>query len=68
MNERLVIDEERSTFCDGNYINGSWVHADPKCEDAIRFKAVRTPSEYITVSVELAPLRRARSGSSTTLR
>jgi len=63
MNERLVIDEARSTFCDGNYIDGSWVHADPKCEDAIRFKAVRTPSEYITVSVELAALRGARSGS-----
>jgi hypothetical protein len=54
MDERLVIDEERSTFCNGNYIDGSWVHADPKCEDAIRFKAGRTPSEYITVSVELA--------------
>ena len=68
MDERLAIDEERSTFCDGNYIDGSWVHTDPKCEDAIRFKAVRTPSDYITVSVELAPLRGARSGSGTTLR
>jgi hypothetical protein len=48
----VVIDEANSSFCDGNYMDGNWIHNDPKCQDRVTFKTVTVPSDYITVQVE----------------
>jgi hypothetical protein len=48
----VVIDEAKSSFCEGNYMDGNWIHNDPKCQDKVSFKTVSVPSDYITVQVE----------------
>jgi len=55
--QQVVIDEANSTFCDGNYIDGTWIHTNPKCEDRIAYKKVASPSPYITVRVDPASSR-----------
>jgi hypothetical protein len=47
-----VIDEANSRFCGGNYMDGNWIHNDPKCQDKVSYKTVTMPSDYITVQVE----------------
>jgi hypothetical protein len=47
-----VIDQANSSFCDGNYVDGSWVQNNPNCRDKVSSKVVTTPSEYITVQVD----------------
>jgi len=47
-----VIDEARSSFCDGNYMDGNWIQKDPKCKDKVSYKTVTRPSDYITVQVD----------------
>jgi hypothetical protein len=49
---QLVIDEDNSTLCQGPGVDGLWVHANPKCEDRIKYKTVTVPSDYIRVRVE----------------
>ena len=51
----LVLDEANSILCEGYYVDGSWVHANPKCEDSVTYKKVASPSPYITVRVDSAP-------------
>ena len=55
--QQVVIDEANSTFCDGNYIDGTWIHTNPKCEDRIAYKKVASPSPYIRVRVDPASSR-----------
>jgi hypothetical protein len=50
-----AIDEVKSSFCDGNYIDGSWVNTDSLCRNQLRFKTVSVPSDFVTVHVEIAP-------------
>jgi hypothetical protein len=47
-----VLDEANSSICDGNYMDGNWIHNDPHCQDKVSFKTVTMPSDYITVQVE----------------
>jgi hypothetical protein len=47
-----VINQAESRFCDGNYVDGSWVQTDPNCRDKVSSKVVNAPSEYITVQVD----------------
>lgn len=47
-----VIDEANSSFCEGNYVDGMWVHDNPSCQDKVSFKTVTTPSDYLTIQVE----------------
>jgi len=49
---RIVIDEAKSHFCDGNFMDGVWTRRDANCNDEIHMKAVASRSEYITVRVE----------------
>ncbi len=49
--QRVVIDEENSVFCTGNYVDGVWIHSDSKCEDKVAYKTVDMPSKYIAVKV-----------------
>ena len=58
---QVVIDEAASTFCDGDFVDGSWTHTDSKCEDRINSKTITAPSTYITVKVDpAAPTSLAR--------
>jgi hypothetical protein len=47
-----VINQVESRFCDGYYVDGSWVQNDPNCRDKVSSKVVTAPSEYITVQVD----------------
>jgi hypothetical protein len=49
--QQVAIDEASSTICDGNYVDGNWVHTGSKCEDEIAYTTVEIPSPYITVKV-----------------
>ena len=51
---KVVIDEAASTFCAGNFVDGSWMHTDSKCEDNIHYTTVTAPSVYVTVKVDPA--------------
>ena len=51
---RRVVDESRSSFCNGSFVEGSWTRANSKCADAIAWKTVATPSSFITVRVDPA--------------
>ena len=51
---RRTVDESRSSFCDGSFVEGSWMHTDSKCADTIAWKTVSSPSGFLTVSVDLA--------------
>lgn len=53
--KRMVIDEAASTFCEGNFVDGSWTRTDPKCGDTVISKATTGPSNYVTVKVDPAP-------------
>ena len=48
---RMVIDEAKSHFCDGNFVDGAWTHTDASCNDEIQLKAVARLADYITVRV-----------------
>ena len=52
--EELVLDEANSILCEGYYVDGSWVHANPRCEDSVVYRKVASPSPYITVKVDSA--------------
>jgi hypothetical protein len=49
--QRTVIDERNSRFCDGSYLDGGWVRTDRNCKDQIRVKTVAVPADYITVRI-----------------
>lgn len=55
--QRWMIDEDHSAFCDGNYVEGSWVHTNPNCEDEINLKKIGVLSDYVAVTVEPAKPR-----------
>jgi hypothetical protein len=49
---QVRIDELASKFCNGNFLDGSWMHTDSKCDDQISYKTITAPSSYITVKVD----------------
>ncbi|MBV8728985.1 MAG: hypothetical protein JO336_04165 [Acidobacteriia bacterium] len=49
---KLTVDNARSTFCEGMYIDGRWMHNNTACVDSVQFKAVAVPSDYMTVRVD----------------
>ena len=53
--QQLVLDETNSILCEGYYVDGSWVHTNPSCEDSVAYRKVASPSPYITVEVASAP-------------
>jgi hypothetical protein len=54
MIEQKVVDKQHSQYCDGNYVDGSWVRKDPKCQDQVQYINQIVPSPYMTVQVELS--------------
>jgi hypothetical protein len=57
---QVAIDQAASTFCEGNYFDGNWVHKDSKCQDKVDYTTVSTPSDYVTVQVDPASARQER--------
>jgi len=55
--QQIVIDQPKSVFCDGNYVEGNWVRKNPKCIDRIALRTVMSPSPYTAVRIDLAPSR-----------
>jgi len=51
--EEKVIDKANSHFCEGSYVDGSWVRKDPKCQDQVQYTKQTVPSPYLTVQVDL---------------
>jgi hypothetical protein len=49
---RVVIDDRRSSFCDGNYIDGAWTHTDSKCVDRVEYRTISAPSDYVAVRID----------------
>jgi hypothetical protein len=53
--QQLALDETNSILCEGYYVDGSWVHTNPRCEDSVTYRKVASPSPYFTVKVDSAP-------------
>jgi hypothetical protein len=52
---RIVIDEAKSRFCNGNFVDGLWTRSNATCKDEIYTTAIDGPSDYITVKVDPVP-------------
>jgi hypothetical protein len=63
---QVMVDEAKSTFCDGDYIEGYWSHANPNCQDHIIYKNVASASPYMTVKVDAVPARQPANVVATT--
>jgi hypothetical protein len=50
--EQKVIDKANSHFCEGSYVDGSWVRKDPTCQDQVQYINQTVPSPYLTVQVD----------------
>jgi hypothetical protein len=55
--QSTVVNNAKSSFCKGTYVDGSWVLEDPNCQDKVVLKKVIVPSQYIAVKVELISRR-----------
>jgi hypothetical protein len=51
--DQKVVDKANSHFCEGSYVDGSWVRKDPKCQDQVQYVTQTVPSPYLTVQVDL---------------
>ncbi len=61
MMEQKVVDKQHSHYCDGNYMDGSWVQTDPKCQDQLQFITQTVPSPNLAVQVDVRqPMMAAR--------
>ena len=65
--QQVVLDEAKSTFCEGNYIDGNWSHTNPECQDHSVYKTVASASPYVTVKVDAVPARLQANFAATTL-
>jgi hypothetical protein len=54
---RIVIDQAKSHFCDGNFVDGMWARSDATCKDEIYTTTIDGPSDYIPVSVDPVSVR-----------
>jgi hypothetical protein len=53
----VAIDEAKSAFCGGDFVNGTWTHTDASCQDKIDYKTNVAPSGYITVRIDPATVQ-----------
>jgi hypothetical protein len=52
LQQRVVVDDENSTFGEGTYVDGIWSHTNPRCEDNVRSMTITVPVDYIAVRVD----------------
>ncbi|MBV8731268.1 MAG: hypothetical protein JO336_15780 [Acidobacteriia bacterium] len=55
----VAIDNTRSRFCSGSYVDGLWTHSDSACRDSIAYSSQTTPSPYVTVQIDTTAPQRA---------
>jgi hypothetical protein len=53
MVEQKVVDKANSHFCAGDYMDGTFVLRDPKCQDQLQYTNQTVPSPYLTVQVDV---------------
>ena len=53
MVQQKVIDNQNSHFCKGNYVDGNWAQADPKCQEQVKYTTATVPSTYWAVEVNV---------------
>lgn len=53
MVEQKVVDKENSRYCEGHYVDGSWVQKDPNCHDQVQLVSQTVPSANLTVQIDL---------------
>ena len=53
MVQQKVIDNQNSHFCEGSYVDGSWVQTDRTCKDQVRYEMRNVPASYLAVQVDL---------------
>jgi len=51
--QQRVVDKQNSHICEGNYVDGSWVQADPKCQEQLQYTMRTVPSAYWAVAIDL---------------
>ena len=51
--EQKVIDKDHSQFCDGGYVDGTWIRTDPKCQDQLQYIKQMVASPNLLVQVDL---------------
>lgn len=51
--QQRVVDKDHSRYCDGHYVDGSWVQNDSKCQDQVQYVMRDVPSTYWSVAVDL---------------
>ena len=54
---RILINEAKSHFCVGNFVEGMWTRDDANCKDEIHTTAIDGRSDYITVKVDPVSVR-----------
>jgi hypothetical protein len=52
--QEKVVDNQRSHFCEGNYVDGNWIQQDPKCQPQVEYTTRTVPSESWAVTVDVA--------------
>jgi hypothetical protein len=60
MVEQKVVDNQHSHYCEGNYVDGTWIHTDPKCQDQLQFVTQSVPSPSMTVQVDVRKMVASR--------
>jgi hypothetical protein len=58
---KVAIDNAASTFCEGAYIDGEWVHTHSGCQDYVAYTTVTVPSPYITVRIDPSQPRQGQT-------
>ena len=53
--QRIVIDEQASKFCQGNLVDGSWTKADAECQEELSYRTVTAQVGYVTVQAKPLP-------------
>jgi hypothetical protein len=51
MVQQRVIDQQNSHFCEGNYVDGSWVQKDSTCKERVQYMNQAVASQYWAVEV-----------------
>jgi len=51
--QERVVDQQNSRLCKGNYVEGNWVQADPKCQEQLQYTNRTVPATYWAVAVDV---------------
>jgi hypothetical protein len=52
--QSVAIDEANSTFCEGSYVDGTWMPRNRGCEDKPSYRTVTSASSYVAANIDFA--------------